>query len=211
MHRALGDAGRNDDIGAILLHQLARRLDEVLDHGIVIGGNVRQIESGVGKSHHLVLHAVAPHERHHVGKLDLVISDQSDPVAEQRRQVQRRLHRTDDRDVDGRAAPLHPEIEKPERHDRVVALLFRLAEGRDHRRLNERNLGRREAKQVRRDRRGDDADLDFGRRIRQGHLLAARAFFRWVIADDKRNSGHFSFSRSGFSMPRLGSTRIWGD
>ena len=81
---------------------------------------------------------------------DLVVADDAEAVAELRRDVEHRLARADDRDVDQRAAAVDAEVERAERHGRVVALLLGLQIGGVEIGRDQLDLGRPEPAERRR-------------------------------------------------------------
>jgi hypothetical protein len=118
-----------------------------------------------------------------------VVADDAEAIAELRRDVEHRLARPDDGDIDQRAPAVDAEVERAERHRRVIALAFRLQVRGVEVGCDQLDLGRAQAAEWRGLYR-QDADLDLARRVALCHLLAQAPLLGRILADDEGHADH---------------------
>src|SRR5690349_5468819 len=181
----------DNDIGAVLLDQGAAGGQEVLDHHVLVGTDVLELEPGGAAAGDERLHPVIARLRDLPRDHRFMVADDSEALAELGRDVKHRLARPDNRDVDQRAPAVDPEIERAERHRRVIALALRLQVGGveigrhqlDFRRTQAAEWGGLDRQ---------DADLDLRSREAPGHVLAQAAFLGRIVTDDEGYADHGS-------------------
>src|SRR4029078_7621454 len=160
MNRALTDAHGDDHLRACT-DQPLRFAHEVRYHFLAMRGQVGQIETADTKPNDSLFHAVAAHDRAIKREQFFMIDDQTESIAEQSRDMQTSFHRRDHRNIYGRSAAVHTQIEHAQRHHGIVTFLFCAAIGVDERGRDELNLGWRYTVKIWRRLDTDDSDFDF--------------------------------------------------
>src|SRR4029079_3246509 len=113
-----------------------------------------------------------------------VVADDAEAVAKLRRDMEHRLARADHRNIDQRAAAIDAEVERAERHHRIVTLLLGADEGivivgRDQLDLGWAQYAERPQSHTK------DHELDLSRGKAFRGVLAQLALRGRVVADDE--------------------------
>src|SRR5215831_15515632 len=116
---------------------------------LTVSRDVWQIKTADAETDNFILHAVTPYDGAVKGEQFLVVYDEAEPFAEQRCYVQRRLHRSNYRNVNGRLSTIDAEVEHAQRHDRIVAFFLRLLITLNVSGCYELNLGGRDSVEIR--------------------------------------------------------------
>ena len=167
-------------------------IDEVLDGLVVVRRQVRQIETRDTKIDDMMFHAITAHDTAQKRHLALVVNNQAEPVADERRDMQRRFRRTDDGNVHGRLASVNSQFQGAKGNNGIVAFFLRAFEAFYERRRHQLYFRRCHPIEIGTGRHVDNPDLDFLSRVRQRNVSASFMFLGRIAADDKRNSNHLA-------------------